>query len=277
MPFITEFNDVYHLGIKAACHEAGGYSERVDEQNYDGSILERIYNQIAKADLIVADMTGKNPNVFYEVGYAHALGKSVILLTQKSDDIPFDLKHYPHIVYGGSILQLKEDLQKRVKWAFENPQAVPKFANEHVEVLANGVDLLTTPTIECRNLSNFYYTVVIDFHNSTRKTIEFAQFQIGVLAANPISDFRVARDEDFNRDHCYDGKSFNQSNGSKLYVADKLFGVLPGSWEKVHVAFLLSGKFSEPKIIEVALRLFSEQGTREFPFKIKVQYDPQQG
>ena len=45
-------------------------------------------------------MTGMNPNVFYEVGYAHALNKRVILLTETAEDIPFDLKHTPHVVYA---------------------------------------------------------------------------------------------------------------------------------------------------------------------------------
>ena len=112
MPFDESFRDVYQLGIKAACKEAGGYCERVDEQIFVESILERVYNQIDKADLLIADMTGRNPNVFYEVGYAHALGKRVFLLTQKADDIPFDLKHYPHIVYQGKITELKQELEK---------------------------------------------------------------------------------------------------------------------------------------------------------------------
>src|SRR5689334_19638765 len=94
MPFSSDFNDVYQLGIKEACREAGAYCERVDEQIHDGSILQRIYNQIAKADVVVADMTNRNPNVFYEVGYSHALNKKTILLTKNSDDIPFDLKDY---------------------------------------------------------------------------------------------------------------------------------------------------------------------------------------
>jgi hypothetical protein len=73
MPFDEAFRDIYELGIKEACRDAGAYSERVDEQRYEGTILERIYNQVAKADLIVSDMSGRNPNVFYETGYAHAL------------------------------------------------------------------------------------------------------------------------------------------------------------------------------------------------------------
>ena len=120
MPFESDFDDIYKLGIKQSCIDAGAYCERVNEQIFNESILERIYNQISKADIIIADMTGKNPNVFYEVGYAHALGKTTILLTKNADDIPFDLKHYPHIVYNNSISTLKEELTKRVKWCVEN-------------------------------------------------------------------------------------------------------------------------------------------------------------
>ena len=127
MPFDTKFDDIYELGIKAACSDAGAYCERVDEQIFEESILNRIYNQISKADLLIADMTGRNHNVFYEVGYAHALGKRVFLLTQSSDDIPFDLKHYPHIVYGGQISELKSELTKRIRWAIENPEDVEKY------------------------------------------------------------------------------------------------------------------------------------------------------
>ena len=120
MPFNEDFDDIYKLGIKEAAKEVGAYAERVDEQIFNEGILERIFNQISKADVIVADMTGRNPNVFYEVGYAHALGKIVLLLTQKADDIPFDLKHKQHIVYGngGSKIQsLRSELTPRLNWA----------------------------------------------------------------------------------------------------------------------------------------------------------------
>ena len=113
MPFDAAFRNVYDLGIVPACKEAGTLSSRLDDEIFQESMLERIYNQIAKADIVVCDMTGRNPNVFYETGYAHALGKRVIPLTQSSDDIPFDLKHYSHIVYGGDILKLKKDLKKK--------------------------------------------------------------------------------------------------------------------------------------------------------------------
>jgi nucleoside 2-deoxyribosyltransferase len=100
MPFDSNFEDVYSLGIKDAVEKAGMFAERVDEQVFHREgILERIYNQIDLADLIIADMTGRNPNVFYEVGYAHAKNKLCILLTKNANDIPFDLKHHRHLVY----------------------------------------------------------------------------------------------------------------------------------------------------------------------------------
>jgi len=82
MPFDTEYDDIYKFGIKGAANEVGAYVERLDEQIFSEGMLDRIFNQISRADVIVADMTGRNPNVFYEVGYAHALGKIVLLLTK---------------------------------------------------------------------------------------------------------------------------------------------------------------------------------------------------
>jgi hypothetical protein len=117
MPFDASFNDIYKFGIKGAADDVGAYAERVDEQMYSGSILDRILNQISKADVIVADMTRRNPNVFYEVGYAHALGKVVLLLTQNADDIPFDLKHRAHTVYEGKIDTLRTTLVSKLQWA----------------------------------------------------------------------------------------------------------------------------------------------------------------
>lgn len=116
MPFDTEFDDIYRLGIQAVATECDVVAERVDEQSFSETILERIYRQIDAADFVIAEMTGRNPNVFYEVGYAHARDKLCTLLTQTADDIPFDLKHHRHIVYGKSIAELKKKLAIEIKW-----------------------------------------------------------------------------------------------------------------------------------------------------------------
>lgn len=128
MPFSDDYTDVYMSGIKLACDGAGLKCERVDQQHFDDTILERIYNEIRKADVIIAEMSGMNSNVFYEVGYAHALKKRVILVTREAKDIPFDLKHHQHIVYEGKTYVLREQLTEKLKWCLENPisQVNPK-------------------------------------------------------------------------------------------------------------------------------------------------------
>jgi nucleoside 2-deoxyribosyltransferase len=118
MPFDVAFDDIYQLGIKEVARSLDIRAERVDEQIFHKeNILERIYGQINAADLIISDLTGRNPNVFYETGYAHAKGKTCVLLTSRADDIPFDLKHHRHIIYGDSIQNLRRSLETELKYA----------------------------------------------------------------------------------------------------------------------------------------------------------------
>jgi hypothetical protein len=124
MPFSADFKDTYELVIKPVAEEVGAYAERVDEQIFSGSVLERIYHQISGADIVVAEMSGRNANVFYEVGYAHALGKTTVLLTKNADDIPFDLKHYSHIVYSGSLVTARDELTRVLRFHLQNPDRV---------------------------------------------------------------------------------------------------------------------------------------------------------
>ena len=116
MPFSADLDDIYRLGVKEPATALGIRAERVDEQIFTEGILDRIYRQIDMADIVIADMSGKNPNVFYEVGYAHAKDKLCLLLTDDIADIPFDLKHKRHIVYV-SIQNLRERLTTELRWA----------------------------------------------------------------------------------------------------------------------------------------------------------------
>lgn len=164
MPFDKAFDDIYKLGIKETATTLGILAERVDEQFYQEGILERIYRQIELADLIVADMTGQNPNVFYEVGYAHAKGKLCILLTQKAEDIPFDLKHHRHIVYGMSIGELRTQLAEEIAWA---KSQIDTIRSSRIKVtLKDASGLLEKSKFIASGTVNFK----IDLHNETSNT-----------------------------------------------------------------------------------------------------------
>src|SRR2546430_908292 len=142
MPFEASFNDIYKFGIKGAADDVGAYAERLDEQIFHEGMLDRIFNQINKSDVIVADMTGRNANVFYEVGYAHALGKIVLLLTQDVNDIPFDLQHRQHIVYSGSIDTLRTELSKKLAWSIkESERQGLDSTDETYEVRINDIEV----------------------------------------------------------------------------------------------------------------------------------------
>jgi hypothetical protein len=148
MPFDNKFSDIYKFGIRGAAEDVGAYAERVDEQIFTEGILDRIFTQISKADVIVADMTDRNPNVFYEVGYAHALGRITLLLTQKVEDIPFDLKHRQHIVYGGKIDTLRKDLAERLRWAIETSRKNRSpLRSERLTLFVYGLEAITPDSV----------------------------------------------------------------------------------------------------------------------------------
>jgi hypothetical protein len=99
MPFEAKFQPVYEDHIKRVITEAGLSSQRADEIASTNLITWDIWERLNKARLVIADLTDRNPNVFYEVGLAHAISKEVILLTQSMGDIPFDLQSLRFIVY----------------------------------------------------------------------------------------------------------------------------------------------------------------------------------
>lgn len=118
MPFSEDWsNDIWEQIIKPAVKEIGMTPIRADNL-YGQNIMEDIWQSILKAKIIICDTTGRNPNVFYELGIAHTLGKQVLLLTQNVNDIPFDLQAYRHIEYNVSISggnQLKETIKRHLE------------------------------------------------------------------------------------------------------------------------------------------------------------------
>jgi len=100
MPFEKRFDGIWKNVIKPTVEGCGDICLRVDDLFSIGSILKDIFTSISEADYIIADLTLPNPNVYYELGYSHALMKKVIIITQDIHTLPFDLKHERAIVYS---------------------------------------------------------------------------------------------------------------------------------------------------------------------------------
>lgn len=99
MPFAQQFRPVYDYAIAPAVTAAGLTCRRGDDISQPGAILTQIWQSILQARLVVADLSGANGNVLYELGLAHVLGHEAILLAQNIADVPFDLRHQRTIVY----------------------------------------------------------------------------------------------------------------------------------------------------------------------------------
>lgn len=116
MPFDSMFDDLYQIGIKETMQNLGYKCTRADEIFHTHDIMCRgICKPIQEASCIVADMTNKNANVFFELGLAYGFEKEVLLIANSVEDIPFDLRGMQSIIYQGQIVKLRENLIKIFK------------------------------------------------------------------------------------------------------------------------------------------------------------------
>ena len=117
MPFDESMRSVYDT-IKSAATATGYECKRADDIWDDSTVIQDVFSLIFQSYIVICDFTGKNPNVFYEAGIAHTLGKHVIPITQNSEHIPFDLRHHRYAKYlnnaeGREVLQ--QELEDRLK------------------------------------------------------------------------------------------------------------------------------------------------------------------
>jgi hypothetical protein len=115
MPFGPPFNSYYPAIFKPALEAVGYDVTRADDLFKPQPIMLDIQESILAADLILCEMSGRNPNVFYELGLAHAVGKPAILISRREEDIPFNLRHVRVILYdfteAGWEAKLRADIE----------------------------------------------------------------------------------------------------------------------------------------------------------------------
>lgn len=115
MPFSPDFQSVYEMVIRPVVQRSGLRCIRADEVSRPGEVPEQIREEIDKSEVCVADITGNNANVIYEVALAHERGKAVILISQRPEESAFDLRHMRMIEYslaGEGPGELRKALQR---------------------------------------------------------------------------------------------------------------------------------------------------------------------
>jgi hypothetical protein len=116
MPFHPSFNAVYAT-LQRTAEAAGLRCRRADDIWENPAVIQDVVSLIDRSNIVICDCTGRNPNVFYEIGIAHTLGREVILITQVDADIPFDLRHLRFVSYlnnGEGLNALSARLQPRL-------------------------------------------------------------------------------------------------------------------------------------------------------------------
>lgn len=125
MPFGGWFDDYYDSIFRPAIDDAGLCPKRADDLYRPSTIVNDIWAYTRSAKLILADLTGKNPNVFYELGLAHALAKPAILVAESMNDVPFDLRALRVIEYDKNEPNWGDALQERITKSIKEVIAAP--------------------------------------------------------------------------------------------------------------------------------------------------------
>ena len=125
MPFSHDLTPIYRDDISKVLDAMSLSYARADDFYSNRGVVQDIWNGICNSGIIIADCTNKNPNVFYELGLAHAIGKPVILITQKTNDIPFDIEHIRYIAYEYTPPGMS-NFEKTLRATIETVRSEPK-------------------------------------------------------------------------------------------------------------------------------------------------------
>lgn len=123
------WNDRYYEDVYSPAVEGAGLRpRRADDLYRPSAIVHDIWALVKKSRVMLADVTGKNPNVFYELGLAHALGKPVVIVTKSMDDVPFDLRALRVIEFNVEDPEWSEILEGKIKQSIGEVLASPEEA-----------------------------------------------------------------------------------------------------------------------------------------------------
>jgi len=114
MPFSKHMEDVFYFGIQDPVRQLGYVCERVDREAFTGDILAQVKMRIENAEIVIADLTGANANVYLEVGYAWGRGRPTVLVANKEEELKFDVQGQRCLKYE-NIKELQDLLTTELK------------------------------------------------------------------------------------------------------------------------------------------------------------------
>lgn len=120
MPFSKDFDEIYNAVYVPAISSLGLKPVRADEIYNNRPVIEDIFKSIHEATVILADVTGRNPNVNYELGAAHALKKETVIVTADINDVPFDYRHLRVVEYNRTAIDWNRKLSASIKETLKN-------------------------------------------------------------------------------------------------------------------------------------------------------------
>ncbi len=264
-PRSSYFDSVYAQGIAPACQDAGCLCERIPgEPPID---LDIVYARIGKADAIVADISTSSPRVLYEVGYAHALGKPVVLLTSAVETTPFDLTQYPSVRYGEPIAAMRDQLSTRLATLLREPNPSIKLPRSDLRAWYDGRELVPGSKFDLYGHSDrmFRYELRMDVHHAALDCIEPLQCQIALQVPRKYVGGGCKGEPENS-----DPTSVALSVTERLHIQKPIFRIFPGGWQSVAFWFISKEGFHEDQELSFALRVASDLGPALFPFVLRM-------
>jgi nucleoside 2-deoxyribosyltransferase len=196
MPFEDELTEIYNQVIKPVVESKELKCKRADDYKTNKAIMKDIWDAICQSQIVIADMTGLNPNVMYELGIAHTVGKQTIMIIQENasenQKFPFDMAHIRRIEYQNKIKEfsrLKKDLSDTLDFVIkevekdayitDQVQEIRKVGPEETTILRS---LFVDKREEKKGLAVYVYAVdlgdnravvYVKIENETKEEVHF--------------------------------------------------------------------------------------------------------
>jgi small subunit ribosomal protein S1 len=224
------WDEHYKEVIEPTIQQIGMTPLRADGIFGASPLLERLWQGIQAAEIIIADLTGRSPNVLYELGLAHVIGKRILILTRDPEDVPVDLRQFVQISYstnGSALVQFTRKLQKNILAARDEPVTeamltpLPGVGGSPEEVPATVIHV--TPTFA---------------------TVRTQDGRLGILSPDEVSWTRRVRDLTTFRDIAV-GKELKGAfvvdlNGQSKY---SLIALEENPWPRFEADYPIGGTF----------------------------------